>query len=177
MNTSSPVRNVPIRNAFQPSATAEPDAHVRSRHLQVVIRVLLIVSTAATVLLIFIAREYAYVPAILIPFLLVGRSIASSMESSSRANELRRQRQNGVGQHEIDVDVETVWIVTLAKVFGALALGALIIATVFFDAAIIGLATVALLLLGLLIELPILIASVEEAECDEREMLTGKREQ
>ncbi|MBB3209326.1 cation transporter-like permease [Rhodopirellula rubra] len=179
MNASAPssTTHTATSTTFSSAARgAEPDAHVVSRHLQTALLLLLIGFTLATIALLFLAPSYTYLAVIPIPFLMLGRGVAKAMEVSTTASELRHGDQDSVAKDEMAADLQMVAIMTIVKVFGVLALGTFVIATMYFDAAAVAIAAVAFLLMTLLIELPFILAGVEEAQADEREKLTGNRE-
>lgn len=171
IESMSTTTNAPAKNEL-----GEPDAHVISRHLRVTIRGLLIIFVLATLVLFLFYRQAAYLAAIPVPLLAVALILVDTLEHRSRASALRKAKQSAISEEEVELDVQAVGIATALKIFGVLALGTFIIAAAFFDSAGIGIGATATLLLALLIELPFLLVGISEAERDEREKLTGKRE-
>jgi hypothetical protein len=147
----------------------ESDAHAISRHLRVVIRILLIVATVATILLFLFYRPATYLAAIPIPVLILVLTLVNELERRSRASALRHQGQTSITKEELEEDVQTVGIATALKIGGALALGTFIVAGSLFDLATVGIGATALLLLAILIEIPYLGLFITETERDELE--------
>lgn len=145
----------------------EPDAHVAWRHLQTTLWVSMIVFSAISLVLLFIAPAYVYLAVIPIPLLMVGRAVAGSMTSTTEAAELRAGDSKQISDAEVNADVAAVKLMTILKVFGALALATFVIAVFYFQVETVAIAAVALLLLTLLIELPFVIAGIDDAAEDE----------
>tara|TARA_R110002049_G_scaffold182485_2_gene350379 strand:+ start:123214 stop:123741 length:528 start_codon:yes stop_codon:yes gene_type:complete len=168
-----------IKQASEPSVgrdLGEPDAHAMSRHLATTIRVALILCVIATLVLFVFYRPAAYLAAIPVPLLAVALMLVDLFERRSRSNALRKPNQTEIGQDEVELDVEVAGLTTAVKAFAVLAVGTFIIAAAYFEAAILGIAATAVLLLALLIELPFILVGVSEAKRDEREKITGKRD-
>jgi hypothetical protein len=156
------------------NALGEPDSHVATRHMRTVVKCLLIIALLATVGLLIFYRPAAYLAAIPVPILYFILAVLNLMERRSRASQLRRPGQTTLGQEEIEVDVETIGVVTVLKVLGVLAIGTFIIAAAFFDLAVVGVIAAGGFLLAILIELPYLPLFFTESERDERAKLTGE---
>ncbi|MBB03055.1 MAG: hypothetical protein CMJ47_10440 [Planctomyces sp.] len=167
-------------NAKQaPTAQAplgEPDAHLASRHMQTGVRIVLILCLMATVGLLLFNPAAAYLAAISVPVLIVVLVFVGFLERRSRAERLRTAGQSQISQHEVDVDVETIGVITVLKVVGALAVGSFIAAATIFDLATLGIAASVAFLIFLLTQLYILPIFFLESERDEREKLTGSRD-
>lgn len=149
----------------------EPDGHVVARHFRTGVRFLLALSLIAAILCPFLLKEAAYLAAMPIPVLYGVLALANYLEFRARASNLRTPGDSKIGPEEVQVDIQTVGIVTLLKVFGVLAVGAFIIASSYFDWKLVGAATAALFLLIILIQLPYLPLYYSESERDERDKL------
>lgn len=158
------------------TSLGEPDAHIVTRHMRTVVKWLLILALVATVGLFIFYRPAAYLAAIPVPVLCLVLFIVNLMERRSRASVLRHPGQTKIEQEEIEVDVETIGVVTMLKVLGVLALGTFIVAASLVDLAVVGAVAAAGFALAILIELPYLPLFFTESERDERSKLTGKSE-
>ncbi|MDA8743775.1 hypothetical protein N9N28_03975 [Rubripirellula amarantea] len=145
----------------------EPDAHLVARHFRTGVRLLLSLSLIATIVCLFFLQEAAYLAAIPIPLLYAVLAFTNYLEMRSRASQLRPSKSSGIGREEIEVDIETVGVVTLLKVFGVLAIGSFIVAASFFDWKMVGIGATALFFLVILIQMPFLPLYFSEAERDE----------
>lgn len=154
----------------------EPDAHVATRHMHTVVKWLLIAALVATLGLLIFYRPAAYLAAIPVPILYCLLVVLGLMERRSRASELRRPGQTTIGKEEIEVDVETIGVVTILKVLGVLAVGSFIVAATVFDLQMVGMVAATGFLLAILIELPFLPLFFTESERDERAKLTHESE-
>ncbi|EMI58340.1 putative membrane protein [Rhodopirellula sallentina SM41] len=150
-----------------PSLSQEPDAHVAWRHLQTTLWVSMIVFSVISLVLLFVAPAYVYLAVIPIPLLMVGRAVAGAMMSTTDATELRAGDTKQIGDSEVTADVTAVKLMTILKVFGALALATFVIAVFYFQVETVAIAAVALLLFTLLIELPFVLAGIDDAAEDE----------
>jgi len=153
----------------------EPDAHVVTRYFRTGARALLGLSLNGTVVCLFFFRQDAYLAAIPIPVLYAVLALTSYLEFRSRAANLRAVGQSTPSQAEVDVDVQTVGIITLLKVIGVLAVGTFIVAATIFELPMIGAAAAVLLLLALLILGPYLPLYFSESERDELEQLKAEQ--
>lgn len=158
-----------------PALSHESDAHVVSRHFRTGVRVMLALSLIATILCIFFLREAAYLAAIPIPVLYAVLAFTNYLEVRSRASRLRSPNQKRITPEELEMDIETVGIVTLMKVIGVLAIGTFIIAASLFDWAVVGAAAAALLCIAILIQTPFLPLYFSEFERDELAKLKHER--
>ncbi|TWU46662.1 hypothetical protein [Rubripirellula reticaptiva] len=152
----------------------EPDAHVVARHFRTGVRLLLGLSLIATVLCLAFFQKAAYLAAIPIPLLYAVLALTNYLEFRSRGSNLRSAEGADVSREEMQVDIETVGVVTLLKVLGVLAIGTFIIAASFFDWRTVGIAAAALFFIVILIQLPYLPLYFSEAERDEREKLENR---
>ena len=157
-----------------PTIAEEPEAHVVARHFRTGVRILLALSLIATVVCLFFYQDAAYLAAIPIPVLYGILVITNYLELRSRATNLRSPKASAISREEIEVDVETVGVVTLLKVLGVLAISSFIIAASFFDWQIVGIVAAAMFLLMILIQLPYLPLYFSEAEREEREKLDSQ---
>ncbi len=163
-----------VENNTQP-LLHEPDAHVASRHFRTGVRALLALSLIATIACLFFLRDAAYLAAIPIPVLYAVLAFTNYLEVRSRAANLRSPNQKKITSEELEMDIETVGIVTLMKVIGVLALGTFIIAASLFDWAVVGVAAAALLCIAILIQTPFLPLYFSEFERDELAKLKHER--
>lgn len=150
---------------------SEPDAHVVARHFRTGVRLLLVLSLIATFACFFLFQQAAYLAAIPIPVLYAVLAVSNYLEIRSRASNLRSLEESGVRRERMEIDMETVGIVTLLRVLGVLAIGTFIIAASLFDWKVVGAAAAALFFLMLLIQMPFLPLYFSEAERDERDKL------
>ena len=153
----------------------EPDAHVVSRHFRTGVRTLLALSLIATIVCLFFLRDAAYLAAIPIPVLYAVLAFTNYLEVRSRASNLRSRDQKNLTRKELEMDVETVGIVTLMKVLGVLVIGTFIVAASCFDWPVVGAAATALLFLAILIQTPFLPLYFSEFERDELDKLKRER--
>lgn len=153
----------------------EPDAHVVARRFRTGVRLLLALSLIATVVCLFFLQDAAYLAAIPIPILYAVLALTNYLEIRSRASNLRSPGESGIGRQEMQIDIQTVGIVTLLKVLGVLAVGTFIIAASFFDWRIVGAAAAALFFLIILIQIPYLPLYFSESERDERDRLRSQQ--
>jgi hypothetical protein len=149
----------------------EPHAHLMSRHFRTGVRWLLALFLVATVFCLFFLKEAAYLAAIPIPILYALLVISNFLEKRSRASNFRSPDETGISAKEIEIDVETVGIVTLIEVVVCLAIGVFIIAASFYAWQLVGIVTATLFLLIVTIQLPFLPLYFSEAGRDERDKL------
>ena len=155
----------------------EPDAHVVSRHFRTGVRAMLALSLIATIVCLFFLREAAYLAAMSIPVLYAVLAFTNYLELRSRASNLRSDGQMRLSREELEMDIETVGIVTLLKVIGVLAIGAFIVAASVLDWQVVGAAAAAMFFLMLLIQTPFLPLYFSESERDELAKLKRERSQ
>ncbi len=158
-----------------PAFSHESDAHVVSRQFRTGVRALLALSLIATIACLFFLRDAAYLAAIPIPVLYAVLAFTNYLEVRSRAANLRSPNQKRITIEELEMDIETVGIVTLMKVIGVLAIGTFIIAASLFDWAVVGAAAAALLCIAILIQTPFLPLYFSEFERDELAKLKHER--
>jgi hypothetical protein len=101
----------------------EPDAHLVARHFRTGVRLLLTLALIGTVVCLFCFQEAAYLAAIPIPVLYAVLATTNYLERRSRITEFRSPKKSGISREEMEIDIETVGIVTLLKVLGVLAIG------------------------------------------------------
>ncbi|XZE55049.1 hypothetical protein SH139x_001036 [Planctomycetaceae bacterium SH139] len=153
----------------------EPDAHVVSRRFRTGVRIMLALSLIVTIVCIFFFREAAYLAAIPIPVLYAVLAFSNYLEVRSRASSLRSPNQKRITIEELEMDIETVGIVTLMKVIGVLAIGTFIIAASFFNWPMVGVVAATLLCIAILIQTPFLPLYFSESERDELAKLKHER--
>lgn len=154
---------------------SEPDAHVVAQHFRTGVRWLLGLSLLATIACMFFFRDAAYVAAIPIPILYGVLAYANYLEFRSRRSNLRTEGSTKLSREELEVDVETIGIITLMKVLGVLAIGTFIIAAALFQWQAVGAGAIGLFFLMLLIQSPFLPLYFSESERDELEKLKRDR--
>jgi|LakMenEpi03Aug12_release.lakeMendotaPanAssembly.Ray.scaffolds.fasta_scaffold37170_7 hypothetical protein len=150
----------------------EPDAHAMMRRGKVILRLLLILAVAATILLIVFHRSVAYLAAMPVPALLLVYAVVSYLERRSRADILRVPNQAAISQDEIEMDVQYAGIFIALEFAILFVLSAFVMAaTMVDDWSMVGPATAVLLLLMMLITLPYLPLFIIDSSSDEREKL------
>ncbi len=136
---------------------------------------LLALSLIGTVVCFFFLRDAAYLAAIPIPVLYAVLAFTNYLEVRSRASSLRSPSQKRITPWELEMDIETVGIVTMIKLLGVLAIGAFIIAASILDWSVVGAAAAALLCIAILIQTPFLPLYFSEFERDELAKLKRER--
>lgn len=153
------------------SSQQELDAHIITRRFRTGVRFLLAFALIATVICLFFFQEFAHLAAIPIPVLYVVLAFTNYLEIRARAANFHDSARRGISREELEIDIETVGIVTLLKVLGALAVGTFIVAASFFEWRLAGTAAAALFFLAILILSPYLPLFITEVERDELEKL------
>ncbi|MBY0588846.1 hypothetical protein K2X85_16860 [bacterium] len=160
-----------------PQLSAEPDAHVKARHLKTVVQALLVAFLVGTIVALLFFRPVAYLCAIPIPVLYIVLVLVNSYERSARASHLRRSGQTHLGAREIKLDEEVAGVATALKIAGAIALAAIIIAASLFEWKFVGIAAAGVFFYVSFMMLPYWPLFVSESRREEHEKVTGESEE
>lgn len=150
----------------------EPDAHRMTRRARAAFGLLLILATVATILLMLLHWQVAYLAAFPIPVLFLAFIGVCYLERQSRAEVLRGADNAAVSKDEVELDIRFAGMYTALFLLVFLALSALVIAaTLVVDWSMVGLVAGVILLLSILIMLPYIPLFVMESSRDEQEKL------
>jgi len=155
----------------------EPDAHRMTRRARAALGTLLILATAATIILMFLHWQVAYLAAFPIPVLFLAFIGVCYLERQSRAEVLRGADNAAISKEEVELDARFAGLYTALFLLIFLASSALVIAaTLVVDWSMVGLVAGIILLLSILIMLPYIPLFIMDSSRDEREKLRQESE-
>jgi hypothetical protein len=152
--------------------SGEPDAHRMMRWARSVLGMLLILATLATIILILLHWQVAYLAAFPTPVLFLAFISVCYLERQSRAEVLRGAGDTAISQDEVELDIRFAGLYTALFLLIFLALSALVIAaTLVIDWSMVGLVAGVILLLSILIMLPYIPLFIMDSSREEQEKL------
>jgi hypothetical protein len=159
----------------QEKGLGEPDAHLMMRRAKTILRPLLIVTVLATIALLLVFPQAAFLAAFPVPVLVLVYMYVGYLERRSRAGRLRTPNQAGISQDEVETDVRYAGILTTLFLAVLLVLSTVVIAaTLVEDWSMVGLLASVILLLAILIMFPYFPLFVSGSRSEERERLMKK---